>query len=115
MNIKRIYRKALVHGTVESALVVAIATIQDEPVVMTTNKRHSRSVYSHTLHAEERLFPKLLYYVKDDDVSVTVIRFRKDGSLAMAKPCHGCDWLLRNAGVVHVYYSDMAGEIRKLF
>jgi len=43
-----------------------------------------------------------------------VMRFRKDGSLGMSKPCKFCQRHIRSAGIRRVYYTDEAGARRLL-
>ena len=51
-------------------------------------------------HAEWRLAKKL-----DTGSTVYVARVRKDGTLAMARPCGDCERVLRSRKVVRVYYT----------
>jgi hypothetical protein len=51
-------------------------------------------------HAEWRLAKKL-----DTGAVVYVARVKKDGSLAMARPCGGCERVLRSRKVSRVYYT----------
>lgn len=115
LNFNSIRQVAQRHGDVHSALVVAVATIQGAPVFITTNRRGGGRVSKWTLHAEERLYKKVRYYLRNNEVSVVVVRFRKDGTIGMAKPCFQCDILLRKSGVAHVFYTDTYGKTEKLF
>lgn len=117
MNLERIYKKARRHGDVHSALVVAVATTANEPIIVTTNRRGGGRVSKWTTHAEERIAKKVAYYKRMGlvDIHITVMRFRKDGTLGMAKPCSGCEALLNASEVDHVYYTDSYGKICKLF
>lgn len=49
----------------------------------------------------------------DPGDTIYVMRWRKDGHLAMAKPCRHCHKRLKNRGV-HVIYTDDHGNFRKL-
>jgi len=60
-------------------------------------------------HAEIRLARKL-----DVGSVVIVVRVRRDGRLAMAKPCQNCLRSLLSVGVAEIYYSNHDGEIVKL-
>lgn len=115
MDFSKIYRKAKRQGDVHSALVVCIALIQGEPIFITTNRRGGGRVSRWTQHAEERMYKKVRYYLRNNEVSLVIVRFRKDGSIGMAKPCFGCDVLLRKSGVEHVFYTGVSGAIEKLF
>jgi len=52
------------------------------------------------IHAETRLCSKL-----DVGAIVWVARASRNGDLAMAKPCHNCERMLRRRGVRKVVYS----------
>ena len=51
-------------------------------------------------HAEWKLAKKL-----DTGATVYVARVRKDGSLAMSRPCPGCERVLRSRKVMRVFYT----------
>jgi hypothetical protein len=51
-------------------------------------------------HAEWRLAKKL-----DTGAVVYVARVKKDGTIAMARPCGGCERVLRSRKVSRVYYT----------
>lgn len=51
-------------------------------------------------HSEGRLCRKL-----DRGATVYVARIRRDGELAMARPCNDCERALRRSYVKRVYYS----------
>ena len=51
-------------------------------------------------HAEWKLTKKL-----DAGATVYVARVKKDGSLAMARPCPGCQRVLRSRKVAKVFYT----------
>jgi deoxycytidylate deaminase len=65
------------------------------------------------LHAEQAA---VLAYGLDncDGHEVCVVRVRRDGSLAMAKPCDTCQELLRDAGIVAVHFTTDNGEVKSL-
>ena len=69
-------------------------------------------VNAYTTHAEVVALEQLAY---DNRKGVTVIslRIRKDGSLAMAKPCPSCTRYMRECGVKKVMYSISDGTIVK--
>jgi len=59
------------------------------------------------LHAEMAL----LNSQKAGEVdAIHVIRFKKDGSVTMAKPCIHCQKFLRQYGVKKVYYTNWKGH-----
>lgn len=60
-------------------------------------------------HAETRLAKKL-----DVGSIVVVIRILANGKLAMAKPCHNCERVLRSRRVSKVIYSDDNGELQTM-
>ena len=62
-------------------------------------------------HAEMILCDRRL--LKKNDV-VHVVRFLKDGTPTMAKPCKYCQRYLYNNGVKRVRYTDWNGQWKKL-
>ncbi len=46
--------------------------------------------------------------------SIYVVRRRKDGSMAMARPCEECMKILKNVGIRDIYYTDNEGRINHL-
>lgn len=46
--------------------------------------------------------------------TIYVVRVRKSGTLAMARPCKVCRGLLRSSGIKKVVYSDRNGKPKKL-
>jgi tRNA(Arg) A34 adenosine deaminase TadA len=74
----------------------------------------SRHLFPHTgLHAEMaalwgcdwKALPGTRLYV---------VRVKRDGSLAMAKPCKVCEELIGWAGIRKVYYSNLTGKIEMM-
>jgi tRNA(Arg) A34 adenosine deaminase TadA len=43
------------------------------------------------------------------DKSIYVVRVRKDGTTALAKPCSSCQRLIADVGIKKVYYSTLDG------
>lgn len=71
--------------------------------------KNSRDFF-HDVHAEIDLLNK-------SDVvpdRIYVVRFLKDGTPTMAKPCVHCQNFLRHAGVKVVRYTDWSGAWREL-
>lgn len=52
-----------------------------------------------------------LIKAKHDVYKMLVLRLRKDGSLALSKPCKICTLALRHYGVQYVEYTDNTGKI----
>lgn len=84
--------------------VAAVGIRSDGTVVRARNE--STVIPTGGAHAEARLVRKL-----DRGSKVFVVRVRKDGTLAMAKPCSKCQPLLKN---YDVWYSNDNGEMEKL-
>ena len=64
------------------------------------------SIAHNTLHAEVACLTK----AKDLDIdwgraSIFVYRIKKDGSAGLARPCKGCQALIRSMGIKNIYYS----------
>lgn len=63
-------------------------------------------VAHHTLHAEVSCLAK----VRDLDIdwgraSLFVCRIKKDGSRGLARPCVGCQALIKSMGIKNIYYT----------
>ena len=63
------------------------------------------------LHAEQAA---ILAYGLDNCVGceIVVVRVRRDGSLAMAKPCHVCQTFIRKAGIEAVHFTTDNGSVK---
>lgn len=64
----------------------------------------------HTLHAEVACLTK----AKDLDIdwsraSIFVYRIKKDGSPGLARPCNGCQALIKSMGIKNIYYTTDDG------
>ena len=73
-----------------------------------------------TVHAEELLLVKA-HKMKAvarfgvSNLAILIVRWKPSiEKLAMAKPCNRCEYLINEAGIKMVYYSDSDGEIVKL-
>jgi hypothetical protein len=62
-------------------------------------------------HAEVAALSKIHDPIKRIGVTVLSVRVRKDGTLAMGKPCDACMAFLRTFGVKQVCWSDSNGSI----
>ena len=87
--------------------VVALSMFNGNVVAVRANSRGSGECSQYSHHAEERAAKAMRGYGWWD---IVVLRFRKDGSLGMAKPCLGCDKILKKAGVDKVQYSTGQGD-----
>jgi cytidine deaminase len=77
--------------------------IRTDGAIVTANNIPIRKPESHAkahAHAETRLVRKL-----DWGSIVYVVRTRRDGSLAIARPCRRCQSAMRLRGVRYCYYS----------
>lgn len=63
-------------------------------------------------HAEVAALSKL-FPSKRVGTTVISLRIRKDGSLAMARPCKHCMAFIRESGVKKVYWSNQYGVMVK--
>mgnify|MGYP001582437748 CR=1 FL=1 len=99
-----------------SAKIACILTAPDYTHV-TVNKRGGILDREWTLHAERLMCDKIKRerWPYPGECNITVIRFRKDGSLACARPCSMCDKVLRKTGVRHVWYTNEMGVLERLF
>ena len=88
-------------------IVGAVGVRSDGVIVMASNGPTPNP--SRLVHAEYRISRKLDY-----GSIVYVVRLRRDGSLAMAKPCADCEKALRSKHVKEVWYSTADGAVDKL-
>ena len=67
-------------------------------------------------HAETQLYRKIRYLDIDfKDVTVYIYREWKNGTRALARPCEGCEKLLRDLGVKIVCYTGNDSYIEERF
>jgi hypothetical protein len=94
---------------------VAAFVARKGPIGVNTNRRQTarfRKRYSnsdcfhHEIHAEVDLIRKL----REVPHRICVVRFYKDGSLGMARPCVHCQNFLRHRGVREVRYTNWMGR-----
>lgn len=115
-----ILRKAgnqLKHCDVKGAKVVAVAcTYNGMPLFAVSNRRSKGRVSKWTKHAEERALERIERFGGEEDkgINLFVMRFHADGSLAIAKPCPGCEKLLKNSNLWEVWYTNERGDFERL-
>lgn len=83
--------------------------IRSDGTTVTANNVPCRQLHAQA-HAEARLVRKL-----DRDADVYVVRIRRDGTLASARPCPGCQKTMRLRGVRRCYYSISDNEYGVLY
>ena len=95
-------------------------TSSGEIIAFTSNKTCTGQKDKFTIHAEELLLAKA-HKLKAGarfgipNLAMLVVRWKSSTKkLAMAKPCSSCEFLIKEAGLDNVYYSDESGEIVKL-
>ena len=70
------------------------------------------------LHAEIDALRRALRYILPsvlEECTLLVTRRTKDGKLAMARPCAGCQRALATFGIREVRYTDEYGKVVKLW
>lgn len=82
-------------------------------------KDHDNNGEKWTRHAEEhaiQLFMKKFEHKFHKIKKVYVVRYKKDGSLAMARPCKYCQRKFKKHGINPriIFYSNEQGEIENL-
>lgn len=93
-------REALI-GAIGERADGTVVSSRNSAVLDTDGKDNSVPVPFQPAHAEWKLAKKL-----DTGAIVYVARVRKsDGTLAMSRPCPGCERVLRSRGVSKVYYT----------
>lgn len=67
------------------------------------------------LHSEAHAIMKSRWRVSElNKLTLVNIRFRKDGSISMSKPCCFCQKMLDTFQLTEVYYTNSDGEFEKL-
>jgi len=104
---------------VKSFRLCALAFSQSGHLIASaTNRTHGDGVVSdHSLHAEEFLVKKLKKIKsieRGSYISVLVVRWSKKKGWTMAKPCRGCEKLMRDYGITEISYTDETGNIKQL-
>lgn len=96
------------HCDVETQRVVAIATVGYGAIIgIETNRRGEGKVSKWSQHAEERLAHKLQSMrLREKNITISVIRWKRDGTLGMAKPCSGCMSLISGKGSARYWCSE---------
>ena len=69
-----------------------------------TQRKVTKNTY-HEVHADADLILKLDYVPE----KISVVRFLKDGTATMAKPCIHCQHFLKHVGVKKVRYTNWFG------
>lgn len=97
--------------------VIAIATVNKSVWVgINSRKTHPKSikrddnVLFSNQHAEFDVLKRIPYHLRKR-AKIYVFRFKKNGVLAIAKPCKDCENLILSAGLnpKRVYYTDING------
>lgn len=70
-------------------------------------RKYRDGTFGYHLHAEMDLIRQ---YPEGTIRTVNVIRFKKDGTITMAKPCDHCQRFLKEHGVRKVRYTNWQGE-----
>ena len=67
-------------------------------------------------HAEINIYRKIRFLnLPFKDVTVYIYRELKDGSLALSKPCIGCEKALLSLGIRTICWTDKDGYVEKRF
>ena len=79
--------------------------------------KYARNEDSIFLHAETDAIKNSLRFIDIDDLkksALIVCRVKANGTLALAKPCDGCQRAIANFNIQHVYYTTNEGEVKYL-
>ena len=81
------------------------------PKQKSLNKYRFNADTKHTLHAELACLIPLIsrYDIEFKDVELYIYREHKNGELALARPCAGCQALIRELGIKSIYYTNDGG------
>ncbi len=107
--------RAAKHSDVKCAKVVAVVSTYTGTPLFAVSNRRSSDPHRWTDHAEVRAIKSLRRRSFQDDLTLTVLRFRSDGSMAIAKPCQWCQYSIEVSGLFEeVYYSNEKGILELL-
>lgn len=104
--------------SVKNQKLVAMAFASNGRLIcVETNKKGCGIISKFSIHAEEGLIKKLKklnsrYNYKD--IFVLVMRYNRISEWSFAKPCIGCERLIRDYGINNIHYTDYGGIIRKI-
>ena len=75
------------------------------------NKYRFTSDTNHTCHAELACLLPLISRrdICFKDVELYIYREHKNGELALARPCAGCQALIKELGIISIYYTNDGG------
>lgn len=78
-------------------------------------KKHADGNISFSRHAEEHALAQLPHDVSPHRIRVRVYRYKKNGALAMAKPCHHCMEKMLAMGIKQrqIKYSNDHGQMER--
>lgn len=116
-TIEKAKNKIFKDCSVKNQKLVALAFASNGRLICTeTNKKGSGVVSKFSLHAEEGMIKKLKklnsrYNYRD--IVVLVMRYNRINEWSFAKPCLGCERLLRDYGIKNIYYTDYGGLIKR--
>lgn len=74
-------------------------------------------VSAYSIHSEEYLIKKLKKIKSIERfgyISIMTVRMTRSEEFGMAKPCRGCEKLMRDYGVSEISYTDETGNIKQL-
>ncbi len=79
-------------------------------------KRHEDGNVSYSRHAEEHALAQLPHEVNVKRLKVFVTRYKKDGTVGLAKPCHHCMEKLMAYGIKtrQIFYTNNDGEMERV-
>jgi deoxycytidylate deaminase len=99
-------------------LAVGWNTVKTNPVQKEYNKYRNfdtDTLNNGTIHAEMMCLLKTRYYELDwSKVSIYIYRQKKDGQVALAKPCKACEKALHERGIKNIYYTTDEFPYEKL-
>ena len=63
------------------------------------------------IHAEMNCLCKIRFLDIDySKVKIFICRIKRDGTIALAKPCKACQMAMRDYGITEIYYTDNMSE-----
>lgn len=90
---------------------IAAFVVKHGNIVSVGINRYSKGSFPKSIHAER----SAIEHSKNDvnNAVIWVYRFKKNGDLAIAKPCISCNNFMASAGIKSVVYSTNLGTLEK--
>ncbi len=75
-----------------------------------SRKTHARTVREYQYYGPTHAEADAMLRAKGEGDTLYVVRIKKDGSLAMSKPCFRCLQMAKDRGIQTIIYTDADGQ-----